>query len=354
MPVESSIYFRQENPDIIGSIAKGLSMADMIQQGQIKKAALEKEKDIRSIQLKNIVTNPDGTKSINNQGTMSSMIDKGYVNEANTMQGEIQKQAMGQAQLQGEQRKNSLAQADDFMKALDSSVDQPSYTAQLQAAAARGVDISKENPVYDPQAIQTMRMKMMDYKDRLVMQQKELESGFRQKELGIRAGERADKAAVLATDKIEKKKVLMNEIEDRRSNINSAIDTIDKQIDEYGTFEAFGPQNQSLDRLVDQIATDMSKLMDPGSVARPSEVELVKKGLVESGFYNSNETARKVMQEFKKEVERRADSAYKIRGIEKQAVEKDPPVPEIKHGAVIDGYVYMGGDKSKESSWKKK
>lgn len=127
---------------------------------------------------------------------------------------------------------------------------------------------------------------------------------------------RADALGVKKVEKDDKKKQAMNEIEDRRQNINSAIDALDKQIEDYGTYEMVGPQNQNMERLLDQVATDMAKLMDPSSVARPNEVELVKQGLVQSGFKNSNATARKILKEFKGEVERRADSAYTIRGME--------------------------------------
>lgn len=114
----------------------------------------------------------------------------------------------------------------------------------------------------------------------------------------------------------EKKKLLMNEIEDRRQNINATLNQLDSMIKEDGTWEAFGSHNQDLDRKVDEIATDMAKLMDPNSVARPNEVEMVKRNLIQSGFKNSNSTARDILKNFKGEVNRRADAAYKIRGLQ--------------------------------------
>jgi hypothetical protein len=108
----------------------------------------------------------------------------------------------------------------------------------------------------------------------------------------------------------------MFEIEDRRQNINDSLNTLDQMIKEDGTFEAFGAHNQNLDRLVEAIATDMAKLQDPNSVARPSEVEAVKKNLIQSGFQNKNSTALDVLKTFRGEVDRRANSAYKVRGIE--------------------------------------
>lgn len=115
----------------------------------------------------------------------------------------------------------------------------------------------------------------------------------------------------------EKKKTLLNEVEDRRTNILQNLDILDKMIEDKGTWELTGSHNQDIDRLVDQIATDMAKLQDPSSVARPAEVEAVRKNLISSGFGNSNSTARQILQNFRSEVDRRADSAYAIRGIEK-------------------------------------
>lgn len=135
----------------------------------------------------------------------------------------------------------------------------------------------------------------------------------------IAAGRDQDKEAALrdrtkATE--EKKKMALNEVSQRQQDINDNLGDLQKMIEDKGTFELFGSHNQDLDRKVDQIATDMAKLMDPNSVARPGEVELVKQGLVQSGFKNRNASAEQIVQNFKNEVNRRADVAYKIRGLE--------------------------------------
>jgi hypothetical protein len=114
----------------------------------------------------------------------------------------------------------------------------------------------------------------------------------------------------------EKKAQGMWEIEDRRQNIDAALTKLDKMIEDDGTWELTGSHNQDMERLVEQVATDMAKLQDPNSVARPSEVESVKKNLIRSGFQNSNATAREILKNFKGEVERRADKAYQVRGMQ--------------------------------------
>jgi hypothetical protein len=114
----------------------------------------------------------------------------------------------------------------------------------------------------------------------------------------------------------EKKMATMYEIEDRRKNILDNLNLINEQIDQYGTYEMFGPQNENMNRRIENIATDMAKLSDPSSVARPSEVEAFKKGLIEAGIFKSNSTAKQILKDFESEVQSRANNAYKIRGVE--------------------------------------
>jgi hypothetical protein len=130
---------------------------------------------------------------------------------------------------------------------------------------------------------------------------------LREQELG-----RAEKEKAAS----EKKMATMYEIEDRRKNILDNLKLLNDQIDEYGTYEMFGPQNENMNRRIENIATDMAKLSDPSSVARPSEVEGFKKGLIEAGIGKSNSTAKQILKDFESEVQSRANNAYKIRGVE--------------------------------------
>lgn len=123
----------------------------------------------------------------------------------------------------------------------------------------------------------------------------------------------------------DKKKTTLNEIEDRRTNILDNIKSLDEMIDEDGTYEFFGSHNADLNRKVDMIATDMAKLADPDSVARPSEVEMFKKGLIQANKASmKNSTARDILKNFKGEVEKRADNAYVIRGMENPKAKRQP------------------------------
>lgn len=105
------------------------------------------------------------------------------------------------------------------------------------------------------------------------------------------------------------------EVMDRRNNINARLIEVQNMIKDKGTYEMFGSHNADLDRKLDQIATDMAKLQDPESIARPGEVEMVKKNLSASGLWNRNSTALDTLKHFRSEVESAAKSKLQTRGL---------------------------------------
>lgn len=122
----------------------------------------------------------------------------------------------------------------------------------------------------------------------------------------------------------EKKTTVVNEIQGRANDIETNLRELEAMIGANGTWEMFGSHNQDLDRKVDQIATDMAKLQDPNSVARPGEVELVKKNLIKSGFKNKNSTALDILKSFRNEVQGRVQNAYRVRGLSAPAPASSP------------------------------
>lgn len=132
---------------------------------------------------------------------------------------------------------------------------------------------------------------------------------------GQKREEREYKEGLNAKAAEEKRKQSVVEIEDRRTNIQQNLGILKKMIQDKGTYELTGSHNQDMNRLIEQVATDMAKLSDPSSVARPSEVEAVKATLVSPGFKNTNATALQILDNFSKEVDTRADTGYKVRGL---------------------------------------
>ena len=137
----------------------------------------------------------------------------------------------------------------------------------------------------------------------------------------------------------EKKKNTLVEVEDRRTNIEDNVSKLEKMINDKGTYEAFGSHNADMERLVDQIATDMAKLTDPNSVARPSEVDMFKKGLVQPGVGMRNSTALDILKNFRGEVNSRTQNAYKIRGLDNPGSQSDKAGAK-EETKVVDGVTY--------------
>ena len=114
----------------------------------------------------------------------------------------------------------------------------------------------------------------------------------------------------------DKNKKSVQEVEDRRINIDQNLALLDKLVEDKGTQEWFGPQESEMRRLINEIATDTAKLADPTSVARPSEVDQAKEGLFEPGSLTTrNATARSLIQKYRDSINRRAETAYKVRGL---------------------------------------
>lgn len=112
----------------------------------------------------------------------------------------------------------------------------------------------------------------------------------------------------------EDKKIVIESL-DRRNNIQANVQKAIGMIKKRGTWEMIGPHNEILDGLASDIATDQAKLQDPTSIARPSEVEEVKKNLIEAGLTKRNDTAQKILQAFSNKTDERAGRIFQSRGL---------------------------------------
>lgn len=156
-------------------------------------------------------------------------------------------------------------------------------------------------------------------------QLRKMDQGFREKESNLdrnlkrELDDKNDK--VKAAEKGEKSKQAMNEINDRYTNMKSNISELKKLIDQTGGGDITGSENKAMDQYIEAIATDMAKLVDPSSVARESEVASFKRMLFEPGVLNNlftrGSTIQKTVQNFENMLDKRLDTAYKVRGLEK-------------------------------------
>ena len=134
----------------------------------------------------------------------------------------------------------------------------------------------------------------------------------------VELGEAKRKAADPDRAVRERKQAQVIEVENFAANIKDNIESLKQQIASTGTFEMFGPESMDMERRIGAIAIDMAKLADPESVARPSEVEEMKRGLFPTGVKalgTRNATALQVLDHLLADVERRRQKAYRVRGL---------------------------------------
>jgi len=118
----------------------------------------------------------------------------------------------------------------------------------------------------------------------------------------------------------EKKRQQVLEVDNYVENIKRNIRDVKAQIEKTGTFELVGPEGLVMKRKLNEIATDMAKLADPGSVAREGEVALQASTLLPQGDLGKiimrPATAQQVLDALNDDIEARRVTAYKIRGLD--------------------------------------
>lgn len=137
-------------------------------------------------------------------------------------------------------------------------------------------------------------------------------SDAREERVDVRRAAEEAKAKAAA----DKKAQSVLEIEDRYQNIKDRVEGLRTLINENGTYELVGPHNELMTQKLNDIAVDTAKLVDPGSVARESDINLAKKSLPGVGVRQSNATALKLLQEFETDMGKRRANAYKVRGLD--------------------------------------
>ena len=113
----------------------------------------------------------------------------------------------------------------------------------------------------------------------------------------------------------EKKNPFQKEITEvniKSKNTIDALDELEKLVSKYGTTEIFGPESNTMQQLIDSIATDYNKIKDPNSTVRGDEADRVRASLGLGGIagaLTSKSTALKQIQNFKNMVKRQRDTA---------------------------------------------
>jgi len=159
--IDNSIYFQQQAPDILGSVQKGLSMRDMLDQRKIQAEAREKQKSVDKAFQAGIVQNPDGTSTFDRGKTLSELArvsGKDYLNA------KTQFAQMDQDEMKAKKEK-ALFDADLISRYASGVKDQPSYEMALNDLGKQGVDTSQLPRAYDPNLVNSYLTRALSFKD---------------------------------------------------------------------------------------------------------------------------------------------------------------------------------------------
>lgn len=180
--VDSSIYFKQQAPDIMGSVERGLSLGQMIKKQR-------DEKEIQNAYTAGLEVGPDGKQKFNGQATMADLLKKGYGQQALELN---QKLAEQERLAQDQNRQNEeyaflkkKREIDTISNLLYDVKDQPSYDRARIMAAQQGIDVSKMPRGFDPGLVNNWKMSAFTAKDRM-------DHYFRERELQSRSLDRKE------------------------------------------------------------------------------------------------------------------------------------------------------------------
>lgn len=179
------------------------------------------------------------------------------------------------------------AEKRDRAKLLTDPKSEESKKRRLVYKTALGIDIPEEysyTDLNDPTVLQSIKDKSMQ--TRLSSMPKQISTGIPKQEK-------------------EKKNPFQKEVTEisiRSKNALDSLNKIENIVKQYGTRELTGSQEKELEQLIQNVAINYNKVLDPTSVVREGEAKQVAESLGLGGFgsyFTNKDTALKQVQSFK-------------------------------------------------------
>lgn len=193
MPIDSSIYFQQQTPDIAGALQRGMNFRQMLDQ-RSKQSAIE------DAYRQGAVVNPDGTTTIDANKTMSALA------KADPQQAmEFQRNQIALAQQKEKLNQEKRAHTVDMIsRVAPSMTDQSSYEKGIAQLKSQGVDMSNVPQTFDPQYMSNIHAMALSAKDQMELANKDRDFGAKQKELDLKHEENSIKRDQVSSEKVDK------------------------------------------------------------------------------------------------------------------------------------------------------
>lgn len=144
MAIDHSIYFQQQAPDFVGSLSKGLTLSSLVDERKKAKALGEAIKG-------GIVSNPDGSSTLDKTKTLSSLV--AGVNKGTIDPNEYLKTSKAFSEHEALEKKNRVEAVKNQYEYVGNAArqvnDLQTYQMFLQGAKDHGLDVSMYSPNYD-------------------------------------------------------------------------------------------------------------------------------------------------------------------------------------------------------------
>lgn len=259
MPIDSSIYFQQQGPDFAGSIQRGLSMRDMVDERALKQKALAENEAVKAAYQKGVVQNQDGSTTFDGKLTGAELMK---VNPEKGLAFQQQQTAQEQAQqkLKEEQRKEQI----DFLGRTAGQVNAQNYGMFLQDAKQRGLPTEIMPPQWGPEAQQ----KLNYYQGMALTAKEQMDNQFKEREFGLKKEELGIKRSEANTNRTQKATAVVSELRKERSSLPTTKATQDMAV-AYNKIQSAAANPSAAGDL--SLIFGYMKMLDPGSTVREGE-----------------------------------------------------------------------------------
>lgn len=170
MGIDSSIYFRQTSPDILGAVTNGMQLRQAFDSAR-------KQQDLKDAYAAGAIVNDDGTTKFAPEKTLSALAAKGLGKEAYDFEKQLTADKAASAKADKERL---LGQLDLSARLLGSSNNQASYDYALAKANEFGVDTSKMPKAFDQNLVRSYQIQALNAKEQLENQYRQQNQQFEQ------------------------------------------------------------------------------------------------------------------------------------------------------------------------------
>jgi hypothetical protein len=179
--IDASIYFQQQPLDIMGNLAKGMSLSQMAKESKLRDQQIAEQEGIKAAYAQGIKQGPDGKQYLDREATLSALAQvnpvKAYEQQKQFEVEDFQKQKTN--------LESSLQKLDLGNRLLSNVSDQESFDQAMETGRKFGIDTSAFGKYYDPNLVKRYQAMGMSAKERLDDQYRKLDYQFKERDANL-------------------------------------------------------------------------------------------------------------------------------------------------------------------------